>query len=113
MILLQNKIIYMPGVPLFARNEKIADYAKACMPVRWREQRIMTDDSTEIALGIGEISNDQWSQEAQDSVDRQLVIVYFQGCATVYLLRGRNILADACQEMLPRCHRVSLASPTF
>lgn len=73
MVLFQDKIIYMPGVPLFSRKEKIADYLQKCAPVKWREERIFVPDGTEIALCIGSIDDDL-SDKASETV-----ILYFQG----------------------------------
>ena len=79
LVLFQNKIIYMPGVPLFARKEKIADYQKRCLPVKWHEERVIVDDGTEIGLCIGS-THDAESQTRPPSLPGgHLVVVYFQG----------------------------------
>ena len=76
MVVFQNKIIYMPGVPPFARQEKIANYARACRPVVWKEERIMTKDGKDLALCVGEILRGS-RVSLKPSV--HVMILYFQG----------------------------------
>ena len=76
MVVFQNKIIYMPGVPPFARQEKIHDYAASCRPIVWREERISTADGKDIALCIGHL--DEPAHLGQDKRP-QVVVLYFQG----------------------------------
>ena len=71
MVLFQNKIIYMPSMPPFARSEKLEDYAIQCKPVTWREERIEANDGVGLALAIGNIEG---AKEGRD-----IVILYFQG----------------------------------
>ncbi|KAI5805316.1 hypothetical protein DFH27DRAFT_550465 [Peziza echinospora] len=40
MILFQDRIIYMPGMPPGARRETISDYTSQCGGISWREERI-------------------------------------------------------------------------
>lgn len=79
MIIFQNKIIYMPGIPLFARRERLADYARECLPVTWAEERIIASDGTEIALCIGTIPDVSTQEVDQDLTGNDVVILYFQG----------------------------------
>lgn len=75
MIVFQNKIIYMPGVPPFSRSEKIADY-KYPAPVAWREEHIKSTDGTRLALAIGTADG----KDIVPSTDTATaVIAYFQG----------------------------------
>lgn len=37
MVVFQNKIIYMPGLPPNARGERIEDYKNQCGGIQWRE----------------------------------------------------------------------------
>jgi uncharacterized protein len=37
MVVFQNKIIYMPGLPPNARRERIEDYKNQCGGIQWRE----------------------------------------------------------------------------
>lgn len=39
MVIFQNKIIYMPGLPPNARGERIEDYKNQCGGVGWKEVR--------------------------------------------------------------------------
>ncbi len=73
MVLFQDKIIYMPGMPPFARSEKIEEYSKECRPVEWEEKRIKSLDGTKISLCIGRIprTNDNRSSEAAITVDAE------------------------------------------
>ncbi|KZF22060.1 alpha/beta-hydrolase [Xylona heveae TC161] len=81
MVLFQNKIIYMPNIPPFSRQETLEDYKRATSPIEWTEERINSLDGTEIALCIGEhpgcIANSQGA-----NIQRHVVIVYFQGNAS-------------------------------
>ncbi|KAK4542791.1 hypothetical protein LTR36_006167 [Oleoguttula mirabilis] len=74
-VLFQDKIIYMPYMPPFARKEKIADYATVCWPVEWEEQRIRSLDGTRISLCVGGIPRIEDFQ----AVRKHVVICYFQG----------------------------------
>ena len=84
MVLFQDKIIYMPGMPPFARSEKIEDYSKECKPVEWEEKHIKSLDGTKIALCIGHIPqaiNGRRSEAGvtRESKAKEVVIGYFQG----------------------------------
>lgn len=80
MVLFQNKIIYMPNMPPFARNDKIEDYQKECGAVRWREERIKSLDGTRIALCIGEVGGPNAGETRDISSSRPpIVMLYFQG----------------------------------
>lgn len=73
MILFQSRIIYMPGIPLGARTEKISDYSAYCRGIRWKEGKIHVDDGTVLATASATVNN---SREKE----KELVVVYFQGC---------------------------------
>lgn len=79
MVLFQNKIIYMPSVPPFARKESIKDYKNACKPVEWRQEIIRSLDGTKIALAIGKNQTRMSQRALTVPKDGGLVIVYFQG----------------------------------
>ncbi|KAK3075781.1 hypothetical protein LTR53_000606 [Teratosphaeriaceae sp. CCFEE 6253] len=72
-VIFQEKIIYMPYMPPFARSEEMADYAPRCKPVEWREERIRSIDGTRISLCIGHIP------ERSEQQKKDVVICYFQG----------------------------------
>jgi hypothetical protein len=76
MVLFQNKIIYMPGLPPNARWEKISDYASQCHGITWREERTNSSDGTEIALCVADIES-RTSPALPPAVP--IYILYFQG----------------------------------
>ena len=73
MIVFQNKIIYMPGVPPFARSEKVSDYANQCRPVEWQEHVIKAADGTIIKLLAGSIP--------KKDTRKDVIVLYLQGNA--------------------------------
>jgi len=75
MIIFQNKIIYMPSLPPFSRQEKIEDYSKSCRTVTWREERIRSLDRTRLSICIGEVR----SRKHREQSSRQVLLLYFQG----------------------------------
>ena len=77
MVLFQNKIIYMPGLPLNARREKISDYINQCGGITWREEKIVTADRTQIALAIASVESPPNTLDSKDLAS--IYIVYFQG----------------------------------
>lgn len=79
-VIFQDKIIYMPYMPPFARSEKIIDYATNCRPVQWEEKRIRSIDATRISLCVGSIPDGGDSTLDTSKVERkEVVICYFQG----------------------------------
>ena len=83
LILLQNKIIYMPSVPPFSRSEKISDYASACQGVKWREERIRSEDGVELAMCVGAVEG-KGTEKNIDGIQQirkrtHVVVIYFQG----------------------------------
>lgn len=77
MILFQNKIIYMPGLPPNARREKISDYINQCGGVMWQEVKIVSTDKTQLALCVASIESHAEILEA--SRPPPVYILYFQG----------------------------------
>ncbi|KAK5130866.1 hypothetical protein LTR08_001587 [Meristemomyces frigidus] len=85
-VLFQNKVIYMPYMPPFARSEKIADYAAICKPVEWEEKRIRSLDGTKISLCVGTVPRVEVPTAAKTPTSaavpvrsKHVVICYFQG----------------------------------
>jgi len=76
MVVFQDKIIYMPSMPPFARSEKVEDFEKTCKPCVWRTEHIRSIDGTKIALCTGKIS--EGIVELAHPV-KHVVICYFQG----------------------------------
>jgi hypothetical protein len=80
MVLFQNKIIYMPNVPPFARSETVDSHAKRCLPVAWREESVMTADGVRLSLLVGDIrQHGQDIPAASTQGDDHLAVLYFQG----------------------------------
>ena len=76
MVLFQDKIIYMPSMPPFARSEKMEDYTAICRPVLWEDKHIESIDGTRITLCIGKVP--PAVREGEDTA-HDVVICYFQG----------------------------------
>jgi hypothetical protein len=75
MVVFQNKIIYMPGLPPNARKEKIADYKNQCNGISWREEKTDSIDSTSISLCVASVE----SEAATVLKKKDIHILYFQG----------------------------------
>lgn len=75
MVLFQNKIIYMPSIPPFARSEKTADYARRCWPIIWHEEKLRAADGVELTLCIA----DSASSIPPAVFGTHVVVLYFQG----------------------------------
>ena len=84
MVLFQNKIIYMPGLPPTARSEKLSDYTTLVSGIEWREARTRAADGTDLALAVASVSSPS-SPAASDSsmfepdVAGHVYILYLQG----------------------------------
>lgn len=83
LVLFQNRIIYMPSMPPFARSERIAEYVAVCRPVAWREDRIAAKDGAKLAVAVGEIAGAAMAEGGEDGEREgkrnRVVIIYFQG----------------------------------
>jgi len=75
LVIFQDKIIYMPSVPPFARRETIAQYQKSCGRIMWREEELKSSDGTGLALCISEHTA---ANNPSDTTQR-VIILYFQG----------------------------------
>ncbi|KAI1331329.1 Alpha/Beta hydrolase protein [Xylariaceae sp. FL0255] len=90
MVVFQNKIIYMPGLPPNSRREKIEDYKSQLLGLSWREERMRAADGTRLALCVtdlplGRSPSSSLSSSKQDNEappDRNFYILYFQGNAS-------------------------------
>ncbi|KAI1495800.1 Alpha/Beta hydrolase protein [Biscogniauxia marginata] len=80
LVVFQNKIIYMPGLPPNARWETIQDYAHRFGGVQWREERIRAADRTDLALCVADLDIGQ--SQTSDRPDAVFYILYFQGNAS-------------------------------
>ncbi|KAI0446451.1 Alpha/Beta hydrolase protein [Xylaria telfairii] len=80
MIVFQNKIIYMPGLPPNCRWEKIHDYKNRLAGINWREERVRAADRTDLALCVADV---QLGAESDlHSPETAFYILYFQGNAS-------------------------------
>jgi hypothetical protein len=77
LVVFQNKIIYMPGLPPNARREKISDYSSQCGGIAWREEHVFTKDGKRIALAVADVAIPAARREAQEQ--SHIYVLYFQG----------------------------------
>ncbi|KAF4556086.1 Hypothetical protein D9617_1g079610 [Elsinoe fawcettii] len=77
LVVFQNKIIYMPSLPPYARGEKLEDYTAMCGKVKWRADTIRSSDGHRLAVAVGSIGHD--SSNATQASKPGIVILYFQG----------------------------------
>jgi hypothetical protein len=77
MVLFQNKIIYMPGLPPDSRWEKIHDYENRLGGIAWREERVRAADGTDLALCVSDL--ELGSKRDSGLPDTTVYILYFQG----------------------------------
>lgn len=80
MILFQNKIIYMPGLPPNARKEKIEDYKNQCQGIQWRAESATSEDGTRISLCVASVD----CCPDASTIAKTVYILYFQGTILVY-----------------------------
>ncbi|KAI0847097.1 alpha/beta-hydrolase [Daldinia vernicosa] len=80
LVIFQNKIIYMPGLPPNARWEKIEDHASRCAGIKWREERIRAADGTDLALCITDMELGSGATSSGPNV--AFYILYLQGNAS-------------------------------
>ncbi|KUJ08833.1 alpha/beta-hydrolase [Mollisia scopiformis] len=78
MVVFQNKIIYMPGLPPNARREKIEDYKNQCGGIQWREERTVAADGTRISLCVANVN----CELDTDLPVKTVYVLYFQGNAS-------------------------------
>jgi uncharacterized protein len=94
MVLFQNKIIYMPGLPPNARKQTIEEYAGQCGGVQWEERRIRATDGTDLALCIATVSSSGGHELVsgdQSGAEVPVYILYFQGPVLVSVFFGLRI----------------------
>jgi uncharacterized protein len=77
LVIFQNKIIYMPGLPPNARWEKIQDYAPQCAGIQWREERIRAADGKDLALCVTDL--DVGRADEAPLHGSRFYVLYFQG----------------------------------
>ncbi|ORY57189.1 Alpha/Beta hydrolase protein [Pseudomassariella vexata] len=105
MVVFQNKIIYMPGLPPNARWERIDDYKSRCGGVVWREERIRAADGTDLALCVADVDIGQPRRrrhetgplgEVPQSTDASFYVLYFQGNASSIPPRLPDLSSALC-----------------
>lgn len=88
LVVFQNKIIYMPGLPPNARKERIEDHAGLCGGIQWREDRTLTADGKDIAMAVatvplpGSPATAREETRAAGAVVAHVYVLYFQGNAS-------------------------------
>lgn len=89
MVIFQNKIIYMPGMPPNARRERIADYAARCGGVRWEERRLQAADGTDLALCVARVeATGAASATSSAAASTPVYVLYFQGASCLFARLG-------------------------
>ncbi|KAL8393410.1 hypothetical protein RB595_003255 [Gaeumannomyces hyphopodioides] len=78
MVIFQNKIIYMPGLPPGTRREEIGDYSHDCRGVVWQDERLRSEDGTSLALAVASSSP---ALGLGQTPKTHIYILYFQGNA--------------------------------
>ncbi|KAL5615442.1 hypothetical protein BROUX41_005487 [Berkeleyomyces rouxiae] len=84
LVLFQNRIIYMPGMPPNSSLETIADYQARCRGIRWREEKIRARDGKHLFLCVAQVDSQRPRAVATKQPPRKQVhvyILYFQGNA--------------------------------
>lgn len=83
MVVFQNKIIYMPGLPPNSRSERIADWASLCGGIQWSEERTVAGDGTDLAMAVTTVPLTQGkrppSTEQEKTAAAHVYVLYFQG----------------------------------
>jgi hypothetical protein len=83
MVVFQNKIIYMPGLPPNARSERIADWKSLCGGIEWTEDRTEAEDGTDLALAFTTVPLPQGKRPAaaksKVTASAHVYVLYFQG----------------------------------
>lgn len=83
MVIFQDKIIYMPGLPPNARMETIADYASQCRGVQWKEHRTRASDGTNLSLCVASVEHKS-SKMGYASESIPVYILHFHGVHVPY-----------------------------
>ncbi|KAK4181311.1 Alpha/Beta hydrolase protein [Triangularia setosa] len=86
MVVFQNKIIYMPGLPPNARSERVMDWLSRCGGIQWSEERTKATDGTDLAMAVATVplpkGNRQVAAGAGKTVVAHVYVLYFQGNAS-------------------------------
>ena len=85
MVVFQNKIIYMPGLPPTSRSERIANWESMCGGVKWVEDKTVAADGTELALAVTTVPLPKGRQSvvtaaaSEKAPAAHVYVLYFQG----------------------------------
>lgn len=94
MVVLQDRIIYMPSMPPFARRERVEDYCPSGgkvgdggrgRGVRWVVEGVRSGDGVEVRVVVGGVGGGE-GQDGRGGRRRNVVVVYFQGCVFYFIL---------------------------
>ncbi|KKA26272.1 hypothetical protein TD95_000028, partial [Thielaviopsis punctulata] len=77
LVVFQNRIIYMPGMPPNSSLERIEDYQRQCRGVQWREEKICAQDGTHLFLCVASVDSCRDTEKPL----RPVYVLYFQGNA--------------------------------
>ena len=97
MVVFQNKIIYMPGIPLGAKRERVEDYVPLCRGVQWREVKIPTEDGVVLSGVVGGVTVNKNGRNYKSSPTLQpkrVLILYLQGFVVPLPLAIVNLCSD-------------------
>lgn len=84
MVVFQNKIIYMPGLPPNSRSERIADWASMCGGLQWTEEKTVAADGTKLAMAVTTIPLPKGRRADATTAENRpatahVYVLYFQG----------------------------------
>ncbi|KAL7275022.1 hypothetical protein RUND412_002057 [Rhizina undulata] len=130
MVVFQNKIIYMPGVPLGARSETIDTYKSLTQGISWQKQTLKTSDNQTLAFATASVSksnpqpssqpptasNESIPQPLNQPPAKKVLIVYFQGNASSTPPRLpvlSQILTSLVSSRSPTNHKYTLLAPSY
>ena len=100
MVVFQNKIIYMPGLPPNSRRERISDWSSSCGGLEWEEKRVVVRDGTDIALCVSSVSSAWGNNRAGGS---EVYVLYFQGSASrLSFMQIADMLLGNASSLPPR-----------
>jgi hypothetical protein len=84
LILLQNKLIYLPYIPFGARKETIEAYKPQLLGFGWATSDIRTRDGKKLTACVEEIRLDpagdnSTNAHSKSELNTKTILVYFQG----------------------------------
>ncbi|KAK4129264.1 alpha/beta-hydrolase [Parathielavia appendiculata] len=86
MVVFQNKIIYMPGLPPTSRRERIADWEGLCGGIRWTRKETVAVDGTKLAMAVTTVSLTKGNRPRAPAPEKpaaaHVYVLYFHGNAS-------------------------------